>query len=306
MNTININQLKPGVHVWVKGKVAYSHITKFIEGEALRRENQRRANRGQIQAQKPYTTIGITEAQILPASQTGLSLEEQYVQSKFYTKQDVPGVYNYQHENKSPYLPRVSQLREGTTNVYDQITPEGELASGVSVILIMETFASKSFGGKVGLGLNQIMVCEPIRYYNGAGLASAMAERGMTYNALSPEEDRKAVTPKTAAPEAASETPAAAAPASPTGNPYQNTPAPAPVPTPTVPMPTPAAAPAMNPPEPAMQTPPSPWVCPTCGKTVAATMGFCGGCGTKKPETPVPTATGTENPYGGLVYDPNN
>lgn len=307
-NPINRNQLKAGVYVWVKGQVTFSRITKFIEGEALQKENQRRANRGLIPANRPYTTISISNAQIIPKNTSGLNMEEQYVQNKFYTKADAPNVFHYAFENKSPYLPRVCVLKEGTKNSYVQINPEGELDNGLNVILIMETFASKQYGNTIGLGLNQIMVTEPIRYYSGASVANAMAERGMTYTPLTPEEDRKAtgtgqasmdaqatqpqpMAPAQAAPQTASAAPAMTVP----------TPAPAPVPTPTPFMNMPEPAPA-----PAQAAPPSPWICSVCGATVSANMAFCGNCGHKKEETAAANAAGNTAAYGGLVYDPQS
>lgn len=303
---ISTDQLTPGAVIIVEGSVTYSRITKFVEGEELVRENQRKASRGMIPSDKPYTTIAIANAKIVPLNPNALTLEEQYVQSRFYNSKNDPSLICYQYENKSPYLPRISQAREGSANTFDQIVPQGELANGLKVMLIMTIYASKKFG-KNALGLEQIVSKEPIRYYDGSNTAKALAQRGMTYVPLTPEKDKAAITPKETASTATAAATATAAPTAPTApvapvapqaNPYMNAPNPTPAPAPD-PTPVQTAAPAMNPPE----EPASPWVCQTCGSTVAANQGFCGACGAKRPTAN--TAVNT-NPYGGIVYDPNN
>lgn len=320
---ISADMLKPNTIIFVEGDVTFSRITRFVEGKELEAENHRRATlpKPMLPASRPYTTIAIANAKIVPMTPGQLTLEEQYVQSKFYVSKNDPNVLCFSYENKSPYLPRVSQVQPNNPNAFDQIMPEGELANGLHVMLLMNIYQAKNFG-KNALGLDQIVCKEPIRYYNGSSVADALAKRGMSYTPLTPEQDRAAVTPKRAPAEEPT-APTAAAPAginynaapaytaaptpAPTPVNYTAAPAPAPaapaaaaVPTPA---PTPApTAPAMNPPE-SIPQPASPWVCETCGMTMPANSNFCNGCGAKRPDH---TATANATPYGGIVYEPNN
>lgn len=313
--TINNNQLTAGKKIYVEGKVNFSRIANIIQGEELAKDIERKRRIGMNPIEKPYTSITITEAKIRPTQQGGLTIEEQFIQEKFYQSKNNPSSYNFRIDNKSPYLPAVAQF-DRQTNTAPQIDLKGnELAVGLDVILELIVYQPKNFTNK-GIGLNSILVMEPVQYYTGANSADFSA-LGIQYKPLPSDEAKQAITP--------GDTPSANAPAidtnddvyanaqpvaSPTGNPYA-TAQPTPVAQPTMVQSQPVAtAPTPTP----VEQPASPWICTKCGTTVPAGQTFCGGCGSKKPEGPAimgggnPYAQATTSPaqMGGISYDPND
>lgn len=326
--TINNSQLKAGTKIYVEGEVNFSRIANIIQDTELAKDIERKRRLGMNPIEKPYTTITINNAKIRPVNPSGLSIEEQFIQEKFYQSKSNPGGMNYTINNKSPYLPAVAQF-DPQTNTAPQINLEGnELAVGLKVILELIVYQPKSFTNK-GIGLNSVMLMEPARFYGGASGADFSA-LGIQYKPLPSDEARKAMTPSehkaTNVPTMDSNDNAyanAQPVASPTGNPYataQPTPVAQAQPTPvqnstpvaqaqtmvaTATTPAQAQAP--------VEQPASPWVCQSCGTTVPAGQVFCGGCGSKKPEAP--TVMGGGNPYaqptaaapqGGISYNPND
>lgn len=340
---IQTNQLSVNAKIYVEGVTTYSRLGKHIEGEELEKDKKRKQQRGMVIIDKPYTTISIEDAKIRPQNPAALSLEEQYVQERFYMKSKmdaatntpVGNTYVYNINNKSPYLPPVSQF-DPATKVAQQVNLNGnELATGLKVLLCLSVYQSKTWGGK-GISLDGVIVMEPIRYY--ASSVQDYSALGITYVGLPEDEAREAAMPEH---QGAAQTPAqASAPTAPVGNAFasaQQTPPAAPIangPTPvggTVQPQTPVApvtptapvnnqaqqaAPAnnfannMNAPVPPTTDPETPWICPSCQTTNPASMKFCGNCGSPK------AAVNNGNPYAnnagtaaaaapGIVYEPN-
>lgn len=340
---IQTNQLTVNAKIYVEGVTTYSRLARHIEGEELEKDKKRKQQRGMVIIDKPYTTISIEDAKIRPQNPAALSLEEQYVQERFYMKSKmdaatntpIGNTYVYNINNKSPYLPPVSQF-DPATKVAQQVNLNGnELATGLKVLLCLSVYQSKTWGGK-GISLDGVIVMEPIRYY--ASSAQDYSALGITYVGLPEDEARKAAMPEH---QGAAQTPAqASAPTAPVGNafasaqqiqpaaPIANGPTPvggtvqpqtpvAPV-TPTAPVNNQAqqAAPAnnfannMNAPVPPTTDPETPWICPSCQTTNPASMKFCGNCGSPK------AAVNNGNPYAnnagtaaaaapGIIYEPN-
>lgn len=327
------NQLSVGAKVFIEGRTAFSRLAKHIDGDELQKDIANKQHRGMTPITKPYTTITIKDAKIRPQNPAGvLTIEEQYVQERFYTKQEVNPANNmpvgttlcYTVNNKSPYLPTISQFKP-ESNVAEQIDLNGqELDTGLHVIICLSVYQPKNFSNK-GLGLDGIIVMEPIRYYTTAN--NDLSALGITYKPLPTDAAKAAATPNpvTAQP-ATTPAPSVQAPA-PAMQP--STPMPAmqpqqrPVPTQIPPIQTatpvggtPQMQPtapnpmmnAMNPP--VMGEPATPWVCPSCGTTNPAGQKFCGCCGSSKP-----SGTAVNNPYAlhvnpaqpqtGIVYEPN-
>lgn len=185
-NPIAPSSLTEGRTIVVRGRVQYSHVMSMIEGEALQRSIQQQRNNGsKFPTDKPHTRIVVENAQVIPADQNNLTLEEQYVQNRFYTSKKNPGVTCFAMDNKSPFLPPVwvpqnaNDLSEG----YVQLTePEGELDNGLDVSLILETFRSGDNPNR-GVGLNSIVVHEAVRYYSNSSLdRDHLAKMGIVLN----------------------------------------------------------------------------------------------------------------------------
>ena len=332
---IQANQLTVNAKIYVEGITTYSRLAKRIEGEELEKDKKRKQQRGMVIIDKPYTTISIEDAKIRPQNPAALSLEEQYVQERFYMKSKIDAATNtpvgntyvYNINNKSPFLPPVSQF-DPTTKIAQQVNLNGkELATGLKVLLCLSVYQSKTWGGK-GISLDGVIVMEPIRYYTSS--AQDYSALGITYVGLPEEEAREAAMPENQETAQAQ----ASAPTAPVGNAFasaQQAQSAAPVangPTPvggTVQMQTPVTptapvnqqttsannfANSMNAPVPPTTDPETPWICPSCQTTNPASMKFCGNCGSPK------AAVNNGNPYAnnagtaaaatpGIVYEPN-
>lgn len=338
---IQTNQLTVGAKIYVEGITTYSRLAKHIEGEELEKDKKRKQQRGMVIIDKPYTTISVEDAKIRPQNPAALSLEEQYVQERFYMKSKVDAATNtpvgntyvYNINNKSPYLPPVSQFNP-ETKVAQQVKLNGnELATGLKVLICLSVYQSKTWGGK-GVSLDGVIVMEPIRYYTSS--SQDYSALGITYVGLPEAEARDAAMPVENQ-ETAQSPVQASAPTAPVGNafasaqqvaptaPIANGPTPVggtvqtqtPVaPTAPVNQPVQQTAPAnnfannMNAPVTPTADPETPWICPSCQTTNPASMKFCGNCGSPK------TAVNNGNPYAnvagtaasaapGIVYEPN-
>lgn len=309
---INVNQLQAGAKVYIEGEVSFSRIARHVEGEELMKDSQRRKSRGMSPIDKPYTSITIQNARIRPQNPSQLSLAEMYVQERFYTSSsdthdEAHKIKYYAPINKSPFLPNVSQFNPAD-NTASQVDLDGkELATGLKVILCMSVYQSKSYQNK-GIGLDGIIVMEPIRYYTNNN--QDLSALGITYKPLPGDEARAAVTPNGHL-EPAMTAPTMTPVSEPVGNQFSSqaqaaTPV---MPTQAAPVMNAPATPAMNAP---IAEPASPWICPNCGNTNAAGMNFCGSCGSKKQENgmavnnPYAQNVNPAQPTPGIVYDAND
>lgn len=259
-HTVNESQLEVNKFILVRGNIEYSRLVHKIEGEELEKDKKRKLQAGMIPVEKPYTTVQLTNARIIPMSPTGQkSLEETFVEERFYKRKNDPAgaPMHYSIVNKSEYDNLFYQAVDGKTTEGDQIYPTHELANGLDVLLILRVFQSKSNFGRKSIALHSIIIEEPVRYYVGANTA-ALQEAGIILRDTPKPETEKA----TAAP---------AAPAAPVS----------------APAPGQAFATA-----PAVKEPEGPWTCPTCGELVPAGQVFCGKCGSRKPE-----ASANNNPF---------
>lgn len=155
------NQLTPGKTAAIRGKVTWSRIRARIEGEALKRENERRKARNQQTTDKPFTQITVCDAQIVPLDPSGQTLtpEEIYAVERMF---DGKAGRCYTGESKGKYLPDVGIYNQQTRDVTWLTSMEGELASGMDVTVIMSAFEGKPNNG---FGLQAVICNEPIRYF---------------------------------------------------------------------------------------------------------------------------------------------
>lgn len=209
--TIQNNQLQAGTTFAVRGKLAYSRIASKIEGEELNRDIQRRKMKGWIPIERPYTTITVNSAAVIYKDANVKTPEEIYAEESFYTSQAQQAQgFSYTANNKGNNLPWVGQMRTDNSGQVDQIYPEGELASGLDVTLIMRVFQGKP---NKGVALNGIIVNEPIRYFNNAQAGLGVESLGLTFNPTAAPAPTQAPAQPAATPESAP-----FAPAQPTAN----------------------------------------------------------------------------------------
>lgn len=164
MYKIEVKHLQPNKKVIVRGKVVFSRITSQIAGQELIDANQKAMARGMKPTNKPYTELTINNAQVLILDPSRPTLEEQYAQQKLYITKGMnttDKTARFTQRNSGKFLPIVA-VKDVSSNTYNVITPEAELAIGLDVTLICNTFKTK-FG--TGISLDQVLVNEPIRYY---------------------------------------------------------------------------------------------------------------------------------------------
>ncbi len=165
--TITNKDIVPGELIVVKGKLNFSRLAKQVAGDDLIKDDQRRVQRGMSPIGRPYTSITIDQAVVLPKVSGQLSITEQYLQNRFYTSKRAQGFggMSYTAMNKSPYLPHIGLFDQKTGQI-DEIELERDLDSGLDVVLVMRSFAGKQ--GNNGVSLDWVIIPE-LRYYGGSG-----------------------------------------------------------------------------------------------------------------------------------------
>lgn len=181
--TVTTNQLTPGTLIAVRGKLSYSRLTSRIEGEELRKDMARRQQKGWIPIDKPYTTATIEQAEVICKNAQNRTPEEVYALESLYTSPTKPQVgYQYTANNKGTFsLPYIAQRDMANPNLVKQVLPEGELASGLDVTLILRVFKGKPNNG---VTLDGVIVNEPIRYYDSARAGAGLDQLGISFEAL--------------------------------------------------------------------------------------------------------------------------
>lgn len=181
--TVNSSDLRDGQQIVVKGILSFSRLAKVIDGKELAdRVAAERARNVKFPTDKPHTTITIVDAEVLPANPAAATLEEQYVHERIfqYKKGDNAGKNALTVDNKGSYLPVVLAPSETTPGTYEQVKLERDLASGIPVTLVLNIFGSQGYANK-GVGLQQVVLHEAVKYYGGANSAGieALAARGI-------------------------------------------------------------------------------------------------------------------------------
>lgn len=225
--TIQSNQLTPGATYLVRGKVAFSRITRQTTDEERERENKRRM----YPQDKNYTNMSLYDATVLAKDPQNPTIEEKYAAECLYrsASQNYPG-NNFSAMNKTQKLPIVGELQGN--NQYVEIKPQAELATGLDVTLVMRVYKPTGQRNN-GVSLDRVLINEPVRYYGGGSeVDNALSDFGYTFVAMPPQEQKTADGVNTAAAEAAATENNDNSAFAPTGAFAAANPAPAPAPTP--------------------------------------------------------------------------
>lgn len=200
MSTVSASQLRPNEIIVVRGKVSFSRLARVIEGEAL--AERIKNSKSQYPTTVPHTTISLFDAQVIPANPAAPTPEEIYVSEKFYTIKsgDNAGKTGFGLDNKGTFLPIVLEQDPDNPGQYRQLVLPQDLATGVDVTLVLNVFAS-GYSNK-GIGIQQVVLNEPVRYYASGIDTNQLAARGIIVNGP-------------IAPVASADSPAAQAPAAP-------------------------------------------------------------------------------------------
>lgn len=179
--TISAESLQPNVTVIVRGRTTFSRIASLIQGKEL--EKRIANSKSLYPTREPHTSISVSEPQIVSlGGAAGLTREEQHVQEHFYTSKSGAnqGKSMFGIDNKSPYLPTVLAPDEENPGSHTQVVLERDLDTGLDVTLVLKTFAPKSGYQKKGIGLQQVILNEPLRYYSQGIDESALSAIGVT------------------------------------------------------------------------------------------------------------------------------
>lgn len=170
--TVDLQSLPAGAVYAVTGTVSYSRVASMIEGEELRKVNERNLARGQRSVDRPYTTITLNNARAIQRDPNYKRPEEIYAEESLFSSnaKDAQGL-RFTAVNKGRSLPWIA-VRDPETGNIKQIQPEGELDKDLKVTVIMGVYQGKM---NKGSGMNGIIIEETPRYYTAnrsdAGLA---------------------------------------------------------------------------------------------------------------------------------------
>lgn len=170
------------ITVNIQGEVSFSHISKLYEGEELVAANKRAQEHGGLPSNKPYCTLSLDSPRILNP-QTLPSDVVAVMQERFKPVKGTNTV-RYYATSKSPSLPPVAySVYAGAElagqGIADKLHPlEYELDTGLTVTVGARIFNTAA---GVGVGIDYVLIDEPIRYYESNALADALASQGVTY-----------------------------------------------------------------------------------------------------------------------------
>ena len=186
--TVNTNQLTPGTVYMVRGKISYCRMLHKIDGDELRKDNERRRAQNRPEATKPYTTITIKDAMVVRTNPNApISLIETYARESLYTNKTTGALcFTVENKGREPWFAKHQNDDVMNPNI-QQFCPIAELAAGMDVTLVMEVYQSKPNNG---VGLQGIIVNEPVKYFTGKGMpdANALASLGLTFTPASAAE----------------------------------------------------------------------------------------------------------------------
>lgn len=171
---IRFNQVPPKLNALLKGTVTYSHIRSLIAGEALAKKIADAKSRNPNAKPKtdPHFAIALSNPTLLVQNPENLNMLEVAVSDRIYkTKSgttainlDIVGQYCWPVAVKDP-----------VTGQYDEIEPEGELAQGLEVILVMYSYVGKNGNG---VSVSKVLVLGEIKYYRSNGINDYLAQLG--------------------------------------------------------------------------------------------------------------------------------
>ena len=169
--TVDLQSLPVGATYAVTGTVSYSRVASMIEGDELKRVNERNLARNQRSIDRPYTTITLNNACAIQRDPNYKRPEEIYAEESLFSSnaRDAQGM-RFTAINKGKILPWIA-VRDPETGKIKQIQPEGELDRDLRVTVVMGVYQGKI---NKGSGMNGIIIEEEPRYYtanrNDAGL----------------------------------------------------------------------------------------------------------------------------------------
>lgn len=165
-DNIKPEQLKGDAVIQVKGKIAFSMITRKSTDEERKSENDR--SKSKFKLQKNYYKVSIVDAETIYKDPAKPTLEEIYVNNQkiYIGKED--GIAKMNVYSTSEYPIQVCKRNDNDKTKLHNITEVGkELGKDLPVTLVFRTFSSKM--GNTGLNLDAIIVeADKVVYYTGS------------------------------------------------------------------------------------------------------------------------------------------
>lgn len=181
----------------IQGEVCFSHISKKYEGEELAAANKRAQEHGGRPSSKPYCILTLDNPRIL--NPETLPADVVMIMQERFKPAKGTNVIKYYATSKSPNLPPVAYSACAGAGlagqgIADRTHPlKHELDKGLTVTVGARIFDTAA---GVGVGIDYVLIDEPIRYYESNSLAEALASQGVPY--VAPDADN---TQSTRAPE---------------------------------------------------------------------------------------------------------
>ncbi|MDE6914233.1 MAG: hypothetical protein K2P35_11165 [Lachnospiraceae bacterium] len=181
----------------IQGQVSFSHISKMYEGEELIAANKRAQEHGGRPSNRPYCTLSIDNPRILYPEM--LPQDVVTVMQQRFKPVKGTNTIRYYATSKSPNLPPIAYSAYAGAElagqgIADKMHPLGrELASGLTVTVGARIFDTPA---GVGVGIEYVLIDEPIRYYESNSLAEVLASYGVLYVAPDADKAQTAETPQ--------------------------------------------------------------------------------------------------------------
>ena len=187
---ISTNDITPGAIAYVRGKVAYSRIaTMYTQEEVEERAVRDRARGLTNPPTKPFSEITLKDVKIEIIGEQNAVFNDYLQNQKFYVTKNEPNTPHYSIRNKGNRVPNVFQ--KTGENTLQKMTLEDELARDMDVTLMLNCYSSKK-GFNNGIGLQCVILNEPVRYFSSAGSTSELGKAG--FNIL-PEVESETAEP---------------------------------------------------------------------------------------------------------------
>ncbi|MGX1195820.1 hypothetical protein [Metabacillus sp. SLBN-84] len=165
--------VQPGDKIILRGRVAFARLDKAVTGEALARENERRAKLGMMKT-KEFRSVTIEQPEIVQGE--GTPLANFHAQSVYQSK--TTGLPTMSFESKSLFAPDYGHMQEDGT-ILEMADPGKNPAPGQVIYLMVSAFAPKGFNN-LGSTFDAIVYDKgAIQFYEGknsslAGFGQAM------------------------------------------------------------------------------------------------------------------------------------
>ena len=185
------------ITVNIQGEVSFSHITRMYEGEELIAANKRAQEHGGRPSNRPYCQLTLDNPRIL--NPENLPQDVVMIMQQRFKPAKTTNVVKYYATSKSRNLPPVAySVYAGAglagQGIADKAHPlEHELDTGLTVTVGARIFDTAA---GVGVGIDYVLIDEPIRYYEPNSLAEVLASQGVLYVAPNADKAQNASMPQ--------------------------------------------------------------------------------------------------------------